>query len=197
MNKLYLAARGIVWALLKVLFPWKLSGLENLPKDGAVMLCGNHTSFLDPLLVMCCVPRQRQLHIVAKAELFQIPVLGFLLRKADMIPVKRGKSDIAAFKESLRVFRKQGMLLIFPEGTRVKPGQEIEAHTGAVVIAARADVPVMPVYIGAKKRLFRKTEIVFGEPYALEFVGKKPAPEESQQLTAELMKRIRALGEIQ
>ena len=77
----------------------------------------------------------------------------------------------------------------------MKEGKKVEPHSGAVVMAARANVPVMPVYVGKKKRLFRKTDVVFGEPYQLEFEGRKPTHEESQRMTEELMARICALGE--
>jgi 1-acyl-sn-glycerol-3-phosphate acyltransferase len=132
---------------------------------------------------------------VAKAELFKIPVLNWILKGIEIIPVKRGMSDVTSFKECLRVLRNGELLLIFPEGTRVKAGKTAAPHSGAVVMAARAGVPVMPVYIGRKKRLFRKTDVVFGEPYQLEFEGRKPTHEESQRMTEELMARICALGE--
>ena len=195
MNKLYRAVLAIVWFLMKILFPWDVSGRENIPEEGGVVLCGNHTSFLDPLLMIVGAPRKRQYRVLAKAELFKIPVFGWLLRKIEIIPVNRGKSDVSAFKESLRVLRNGNPLIIFPEGTRVKEGAEVDGHPGAVVMAARAGVPVMPVYIAPKKRIFRKNKVVYGKPYMLEFAGRKPTPEESQRLTEDLMNRIRALGE--
>lgn len=194
MNKLYAVAYAVVWVLMKLLFPWRVHGRERLP-DGGVVLCGNHTSFLDPVYVVCALGRKVQLRVMAKAELFRIPVLGFILKKAEMIPVNRGKSDVAAVKEGIRVLRNQNPLLIFPEGTRVKEGEESVAHAGAVVLAARADVPVMPIYISPKKRIFRRVDVTFGEPYRLEYSGRKPTAEENQALANELLQRIRALGE--
>ena len=195
MNKFYHVIYSILWVLAKVFYPWKAKGAENLPKSGGVVLCGNHTSFIDPILVLLSAGKNRQLHIVAKAELFNIPVLNWILKNIEVISVKRGKSDIAAFKECLRVLKNQGSLLIFPEGTRVKGGEEIDGRPGAVVMAARSGVPIVPIYIEPKKRMFRKSDVIFGEPYMLEFAGRKPTPEESHQLTEDLMIRIRALGE--
>jgi len=195
MNKFYRGVHKALCFLMRILFPWEAEGTQQVPEEGGMVLCGNHTSLLDPLFVLCCVRDKRQLHVMAKAELFRIPVLNWILRKMDMISVKRGKSDISAVKESLRVLRNGELLLIFPEGTRVKENETSEGHTGAVVIAARANVPVMPIYIERRKRMFCKTRIVFGEPYELRYSGKKPTPEESQTLTADLMRRIRALGE--
>lgn len=195
MNKFYSLVYSILWVLAGVLFPWKSKGKELIPAEGGVVLCANHTSFLDPILVLLAATKKRQMHVVAKAELFKIPVLNWILRGIGIIPVKRGMSDVASFKECLRVLRNGELLLIFPEGTRVKEGKTVEPHSGAVVMATRANVPVMPVYIGEKKRLFRKTDIVFGAPYQLEFEGRKPTHEENQRMTEKLMARIRALGE--
>lgn len=196
MNKFYSLVYSILWVLAGILFPWRAKGRELLPSEGGVVLCANHTSFLDPILVLLAATKKRQLHVVAKADLFRIPVLNWILKGIEIIPVKRGMSDVTSFKECLRVLRGGEMLLIFPEGTRVKEGQTVEPHSGAVVMAARAGVPVMPVFIGKRKRLFRKTDVVFGAPYQLEFEGRKPTHEESQRMTEELMTRIHALGEL-
>lgn len=195
MNRFYKLVYAVVWVLMKILFPWKAIGQENLPETGGVVLCGNHTSFLDPVLVLVGATRKRQIHVIAKAELFKVPVLNWILKGLEMIPVKRGMSDVSAIKEGLRVLKNGEPLLIFPEGTRVKDGQQVDAHPGAVVLAARAGVPVVPIYICKKKRLFRKNEVIFGQPYHLEFSGRKPTHEESQRLTEDLMARICALGE--
>lgn len=195
MNKVYSLVYSILWVLAGIFFPWRSKGNERIPAEGGVVLCANHTSFLDPVLVLLSATKKRQIHVVAKAELFRIPVFGRILKGIEIIPVKRGLSDVTSFKECLRVLRKGRPLLIFPEGTRVKEGETVEPHSGAVVMAARAGVPVMPVFIGRKKRLFRKTDVVFGAPYQLEFEGRKPTHEESQRITEELMTRIFALEE--
>ena len=195
MNKFYQLVYSVLWVLAKILYPWKAIGAENLPETGGVVLCANHTSFLDPIHVILGATKKRQIHVMAKVELFKIPVLNWILKGIEMIPVKRGMSDITAIKEGLRVLKNDKPLLIFPEGTRVKEGQQADAHPGAVVIAARAGVPVLTVYVDVKKRLFRKTCVVFGTPYELQFAGSKPTHEESQRLTEDLMARIRALGE--
>lgn len=195
MNKFYKFVYYILWVLAKIFYPWSVTGKENLPESGGVVLCGNHTSFIDPIHIILATSNKRQIHVMAKAELFKIPVLGAILRGIEMIPVKRGMSDISAIKEGLRVLKNDEPLLIFPEGTRVKEGQKVDAHTGAIILAARAGVPVMPVYIDVKKRIFRKTRVIFGMPYELQFSGRKPTHEDSQRLADELMSDIQALGE--
>ena len=140
MNRFYSLVHRILWVLAGILFPWRVTGRENLPQEGGVVICANHTSFLDPILILLAATKKRQIHVVAKAELFKIPVLGWILRGIEMIPVKRGMSDISAFKGCLKVLRDGAPLLIFPEGTRVKEGHKVAAHSGAVVMAARSNV---------------------------------------------------------
>lgn len=195
MNRFYKLVYAVLWGLAKVLYPWKSFGETNIPQTGGVVLCANHTSLLDPILILLAATGKRQFHVMAKAELFKIPVLNAILKGIGTIPVKRGMSDISAIKEGLRVLKNGELLLIFPEGTRVKEGQQEEAHSGAVVMASRAGVPVLPVYVGEKKRMFRKTKVVFGLPYQLEYAGRKPTHEESRALTDDLMNRIQKLGE--
>ena len=195
MNKFYKVIYGILWVLAKLFFPWESTGAQNVPESGGAVVCANHTSFLDPILLMLAATGKRQFRIIAKAELFKGPVLGWILKNMGVIPVKRGMSDISAIKEGLRVLKNGELLLIFPEGTRVREGKQAHAHPGAIVLAGRAGVPVQPVYIGAKKRMFRKTRVVFGEPYDLEFEGRKPTHDENRALKEVLMERIRALGE--
>jgi 1-acyl-sn-glycerol-3-phosphate acyltransferase len=132
---------------------------------------------------------------MAKEELMTTPVLGFILRHAGIIGVKRGKADVGAVKESLKVLKGGEKLLMFPEGTRVKEGETGEAHTGAALFATRAHVPLVPIYISPKKRWFRKTAVIFGQPYEPEYEGRKPTPEDYRRIADDLMVRIQALGE--
>ena len=194
MNKIYAVLYPLVWFYMKIFHPWKTVGVENLP-EGAALLCGNHTTAGDPLYVVCCLGRRRQVHVMAKEEIMKWPAVGFILKKAGMFGVKRGKADVAALKEALRVLKGGERLLIFPEGTRVKEGETSEAHTGAAMFSTRTGAPLVPVYIQPKKRLFRKTTVVFGEPYHPEFEGRKPTPEDYQRIADDLMARIRMLEE--
>ena len=194
MNKVYAIIYPLVWIFMRIFHPWRAVGLENLP-EGAALLCGNHTTAGDPLYVVCCLGRRRQTHVMAKEEIMKWPVVGFILKKAGIIGVKRGKADVAALKESMRVLKDGERLLIFPEGTRVREGETSEAHTGAAMFATRTGAPLLPVYIQPKKRIFRKTTVVFGKPYHPEFEGRKPTPEDYRRIADDLMARIRALGE--
>lgn len=193
-NKVYAVLYPIIWIFMKLLHPWKAVGVENIP-EGAAVICGNHTTLGDPLYVLCGMGSRRQTHVMAKAEVMKWPVIGFLLKKAGIIGVNRGKSDMAAVKECLRVLKKGEKLLMFPEGTRVKDGEDSAAHTGAAMFATRTGTPLVPVYIQTKKRRFRKTAVVFGQPYHPEFEGRKPSADDYQHIADDLLARIKALGE--
>ena len=193
-NKVYSIIYPIIWIFMKILHPWKAVGVEKIPKESAV-ICGNHTTLGDPLYVVCGMGAKRQTHVMAKAEIMKWPVVGFLLKKAGIIGVNRGKSDMAAVKECLRVLRNGEKLLMFPEGTRVKDGKVSEAQTGAAMLATRTNSPLVPVYIQPKKRRFRKTIVVFGEPYYPEFEGRKPSADDYQRIADDLLVRIKTLGE--
>ena len=193
-NKVYAVLYPIVWIFMKIFHPWKAVGVENIP-EGAALMCGNHTSLGDPLYVVCCMGSRRQTHVMAKAEIMKWPVIGFLLKKAGIFGVNRGKSDMAAIKEAMRVLRDGEKLLMFPEGTRVRGDEDVEAKVGAALFATRTGVPLLPVYIQRKKRRFRRNTVVIGEPYYPEYEGRKPSEEELQVMARELMGRVKALGE--
>ncbi|MBE6919570.1 MAG: 1-acyl-sn-glycerol-3-phosphate acyltransferase [Ruminococcaceae bacterium] len=189
--------RRIHWLLapvVRLFFPLDVRGREHLT-DEAVVLCPNHSSALDPILLACALRYDMPLRIMAKKQLMDIPVLGWFLGKMGAFGVDRGNSDIGAIKTSIRSLRDGWKLMIFPEGTRVKEGQEVDAKGGAAMIAIRSGVQMQPVFIGTKKRLFRKTKIVFGPVYAPVYTGKKGTAEEYQANVEEVMRQVKELGE--
>ena len=106
----------------------------------------------------------------------------------------RGNSDIGAVKTAISSLRDDWNLLIFPEGTRVKQPGQVTPKSGAGMMAIRAGVKMVPVFIGTAKRLFRKTVIIFGKPFAPTYTGRKGTAEEYQANTDEVMRRAYELG---
>lgn len=196
MYKLYSFVYPILWVFMRLFHPWSAQGRENLP-EGGYLLCANHSSMGDPIYVLATYPRKTQIRVLAKEELMCIPVLGFLLKKAGVIGIRRGEADVSAIKECLRVLKGNGRLLMFPEGTRVKEGENVQAHSGAAMLATRAGVPIVPVYISTRKRWFRKTRVVFGAPFHPVFEGRRPTAEDYGRISADIMDRIRALEGVQ
>ena len=195
MTKFYLIIYTLLAPLIRLLFPRRVVGLENLPEGGA-LLCANHASGWDPIIVAIALPRNSRLTVMAKDSLFKIPVLGFLLRKLGIFPVKRGESDLAAMKTALKVLHEGNRLLVFPEGTRVEGQGEVEAKGGVTVMATRTGVPMVPVYCGGKHKFLRKNTVAFGEPYIPVIAGRRPTPEENREIAGEILERIYALKEV-
>jgi 1-acyl-sn-glycerol-3-phosphate acyltransferase len=168
-------------------------GRENIP-EGSALICANHTRNSDPFFIVFALTKRVKLKIMAKEEMTRWPIVGPILSKVDlMIWVKRGKADIGAVKAALKALKGEEKLLIFPEGTR---SEEIgEGKTGAAMMAIRAGVPIIPVYVPAKKRWFRRTPIVIGEAYYPFVEERKPTLEDYRMVTKDLMQRIGKLEE--
>ena len=195
MTKFYRIIYTIVAPIIHLLFPCRTVGAENLP-EGGVLLCANHASGWDPIIIALSLPRNSRLTVMAKDQLFRIPVLGFLLRKLGIFPVKRGGNDLTAIKTAMKVLTGGNRLLVSPEGTRVEEQGEVEAKGGVTMMATRTGVPMVPVYCGGKHKFLRKTTIVFGDPYVPVIAGRRPTPDENRAIAAEILKRIYALREV-
>ena len=195
MNRFYRVVYTIIAPFIRFFFPRRVVGLENLPEGGA-LLCANHASGWDPFVIAIALPVDSRLTIMAKDSLFHIPVVGFLLRKAGIFPVKRGESDLTAMKTAIKALNGGNRLLVFPEGTRVEEQGDVEAKGGVTVMATRTGVPMIPVYCGGKHKFLRKTTIVFGEPYVPVIAGRRSTPEENRAIAAGILERIYALSEV-
>ncbi|MBD5161037.1 MAG: 1-acyl-sn-glycerol-3-phosphate acyltransferase [Oscillibacter sp.] len=195
MTKFYRIIYTIVAPFVHLLFPCRVVGMENLPEGGA-LLCANHVSGWDPIVIGLNLPRDSRLTVMAKDQLFRIPLLGPFLRKLGIFPVKRGGNDLTAMKTAIKVLSGGNRLLVFPEGTRVEERGDVEAKGGVTMLAVRTGVPMIPIYCGEKHKFLRKTTIVFGEPYIPVIAGRRPTPDENRAIAAEVLNRIYALSEV-
>ena len=187
-SALYTLARWIYSVCFYLLFRGHVEGREHIPPEGAVVLMSNHIHALDPLTVAMCVPR-RQLHFVAKKELFEKKLFSRVLRALHAIPVGRGEFDLAAMRESLAVLHAGEVLAIFPEGHRCNaPGELGELHSGSALLALRSAVPVIPVYIVAPPRLFRRQRIRIGAPIDTADLRARGVDNESATLLVQRMR---------
>lgn len=135
MNGFFVCIYYLVNLVAGILHPVTIIGRENLPEHGA-LLCPNHNSNWDPVLVALKVPVNYRLHIMAKKELFCNKVFDWVLRKLGAFPVDRGEGDIEAVKTALKAIKSGDNLLIFPEGTRVEHEGALPAKGGVAVIAS-------------------------------------------------------------
>lgn len=194
-QRTYRILRAFLAAWLRILHPViHVHGRENIP-EGPCMLCCNHSSFSDPIWVIVYGKLSRLPRIMAKQELMKLPVLGWLYRKLGAFPVDRGATDLKAVQTTLKTLREGNRVLIFPEGTRVRKGKQVEAHSGALLMANRAKVPVVPIYVSTKKHLFSRINLSFGEAYFPEYAAAKATPEELTLRSAELLEKIYAMGD--
>lgn len=191
---------AIVKLVLKVYFGIfyrvEFVSIDNVPKEGAYVLCHNHLGQMDMFFIAYRL--KRLVHFMAKIELFKNPIVGTFLRSVGAYPVKRGTGDISAIKNSLRLLANGRIIGILPEGTRTrgKEMKDIKAKPGAVLIAIKAGVPIIPVAIEGNYKLFSKVRIVYGKPYDLGLdKNKKYTGDELADITADIMKKIYSLLE--
>ena len=173
-------AKRIAVPLVRVLFPYRIVGRENIPPagSGGLILCCNHISLFDPVWLL--IGQKRHIFFMGKEEIFRRRFIAWLLRQIGVFPVSRGKGDTGALDEAEHILRAGEVMGIFPEGTRSKTGEMLRFKSGAMVLAAKTQTPVLPVCIVTKNQKvkpFRRTTVVFGEvltPQALSLTGDSP-----------------------
>ncbi len=180
--------------LVLAMFRTRIHGLGNVPAGGAV-LAGNHESYLDPVLLWSGSPRP--VAFMAKKELFCGP-LGWALVRLWAFPVDRQGADRSALAKASDTVAAGGLVGIFPEGTRRRGDETLEAHGGAAFVALRAGVPIVPVaFVGTERAWpkgrrfprFVRVDIAFGEPVDPGAFGGS-RKERVDMVTAEVMRRI-------
>jgi len=190
-------------------------GLENIPAEGGVIIVANHVTILDPITLAHAVydGARRTPSFLAKSELFKVPVVGWLLRKAGQIPVYRRTRDaVNSLREAEAAVAEGECVIIYPEGTctRDPNGWPMVAKTGVARLVLASGVPVIPVahwgsqeilrYGSKRLHLFppKKVYAVAGAPLDLSrFEGVEPTNEVLREVTDLLMTRVtELLGEI-
>ena len=188
---LYFFGRGLVKVILKPLYRFEVIGKENIPETGAVLVCSNHIDNLDPPVVGMTFPRP--VHFMAKEELFNVPVLGGILKNVRAFPVKRGMSDREALRKGINVLKEGNVLGLFPEGTRSKDGKLGKGLAGAGFFALRTQANVIPCAIIGPYKLFGKVKIVYGPPVNMESLRAEKAS--AEYVTEQIMDSIQQLLE--
>ena len=154
----YIIAKFIFLIIFKLFFRLKVTGQENIPQNGPFIIVANHSSLLDPIILGISI--KPKIIFVAAAYLFEIGWLGYLLRKANSIPVQR-ENDIKAIKQSLKILRQGRVLGIFPEGGIDRQKNNLPVRAGAAYLATKAGAPIVPIRIkGADKALPRGAKFI-------------------------------------
>ncbi|NMC57643.1 MAG: 1-acyl-sn-glycerol-3-phosphate acyltransferase [Eubacteriaceae bacterium] len=192
----YIFLSIIAKAFEKLFFNIKIQGLNTLPLGQKAILCANHTSNIDSIILM--IRCNRNIYFLAKKELFKTKFSAWFFEKLNVICVDRQGTDAAAIKKALRVLKDEKLLGIYPEGTTKKGGKQlIEPKAGALMIALAAKAPIIPVAIYGKYKFRGKVIIKAGQPiYFNEYYGQKYKTEELVQITQDrVMSKIKSMLE--
>ena len=152
--------------LLRRLYRIEVVGAERIPASGPAIVVANHESIWDPFVLGVATPRE--IHYMAKAELFRLRPLAAAMRALNAFPVERGGGDRAAIGEAARRLGRGELLGIFPQGTS-KPERQNGWHRGAARLALATGAPVVPVRLTGTRPLPRRTQvrIAVGEPISV------------------------------
>ncbi|MBA3422885.1 MAG: 1-acyl-sn-glycerol-3-phosphate acyltransferase, partial [Thermoleophilaceae bacterium] len=194
---LLLLAHLVLRPLILLLFRLGRTGREHIPARGAVLLAANHRSFLDPWLIACCA--RRPVYFMAKHELFDRRVVGWILNALGAFPVCRDESDETAMETARLLLERGEAVVVFPEGTRIRRGSLRRPRRGVGRLALETGAPVVPIAVLGSDRARRgwlirpvKIRVRCGRPLTFPQVERP-----SSRLAAELSERIWPCVELQ
>lgn len=189
------AAMAIVF---RTLIRLEIVGLQNVPRHGRLIVIGNHSSWLDPVLVGAFIPRR--IIFMGKKELTRNPIARFVIWSYGVFAIDRGNVDRSALTRTDDVMHAEGVLCMFPEGTRSRTGELRRAKAGTALVALRHNAPVLPVAIAhAYHGLFSpylrlrrpRIRITIGKPFTLPPIeGEALGKDALSQRTDEMMQRL-------
>jgi len=194
-------------ALFKLYFRWRVYNAERVPLEGAVILASNHASFLDPPLVGSGV--RRGINYLARENLFRFPVMGWVLRQWQVVPVDRDGGGAAGLRAILDRLLAGGAIILFPEGTRTRDGKLQPARSGIGLTVIKSTAPVVPVRVFGTFEAYgrhlrfprpRRVAVKYGQPMTFDELraeakscSKARLKEIYQQVADELMAAIARL----
>ncbi len=186
----YFLLKTTLGGLFLALFKYKVEGLENLPKKGKIILAGNHTGWLDTFIVQMAT--KRHLWFVTGPAAFQIPIVKYLLKYFNVLPLQFGKG-LEALDSAVTQLKKGEAVIIFPEGKLTPNGELCKFHRGVGIIAKQADCAVVPFaikggfeswkYNRKLPKLFNHIVIQFGQPY-------RDLSKDEKEIASELQNRV-------
>lgn len=188
---LYKILYNLARILFSVVYRFEYFGKDNI-KDEPYLICGNHSHNLDPIFLVFAFGSSKKMSFMAKKELFKNTLFVWLAKAVNIFPVDRGNADLSAIKNSIRMLKGGYSLMMFPEGTRVKEGEQLNAKAGVGMIAVKSGVKILPMYIGGSKKLFTKVKVIIGEPIdiAHSFSDKKPNMNDYENISQNILKEI-------
>ncbi len=190
----YFLLRYVLRIMFVVCSRYRCLDRHKLPDEGAVLVCCNHQSFLDPPLVGSAF--NRRLNFLARKTLFRNPLFGRIIASLDAIPLEQHGLGMAGLKESLRRLKRGESVVIFPEGTRSRDGEVQKLQPGFCVLARRSAVTVLPMGLDGAFDAWPRwsplprpgvIQLAVGDPIPPDVVSQL----DDAALTAEVERRIR------
>ena len=197
----YSIAHSILRVIAIIYIRLQAISVENIPEEGGVILAPNHPSDLDSFILGIAI--NRQLHTMGKEELFKKRFAGYIFRKLNAFPVKRGEVDREAVRTAIKILKEGNVIDMYPEGTVSLDGSLQEAKQGTAFIALQAEAAVVPVAIIGSFNVMSKGQrfprphkviLKFGKPlYFDEYYGKPYDKETLKIITDKIMDEIKTL----
>jgi len=186
-------ARWLCKVFCNLFFRIHVYGRENVPDKGAVVLVGNHQSYLDP--VFCGIPLKRPLYFLARSSLWKNSFFGRMISSVNTIPVKQGQADLSSMRKVISKLKEGWGVCLFPEGTRTSDGKITPFKPGFGLLCRRGGAAVVPVVIDGAfecwprhKKIFSpgRIEICYGETIPAEKVKNMSDRELAELMTVTL-----------
>lgn len=197
-NRVLNLVKWIARVYFKTFHDFQVEGLENIPKEGALLIAGNHLSNADPPAIGAFAGLVRDSRFVAKKELFEIPGLGWFFRHCNYIPVDRARQigDFGALKEVVSALENKESVIMFPEGTRSKTGQPQRPKSGIGFLVYKTGVPVLPVRIQGTFGWpwVRRIRVKFGQVMHLQKDETLEPKAQYKQFANQIMERINSIN---
>ena len=200
MDLLYHACNVAQKGTLRAFADWQVTGRENVPAVGPLIVVANHQSNFDPPLLSPSIPRR--IRFLAKDSIFKGPAIAsWFLREYGAYPLKRTGIDVGAHRWALDQLRRDGVIAVFPEGTRSRGGMK-RARPGIVRLALTTQAPILPVGITGTERLGTwlrvlnptgRITVTIGRPFTLPVIEGKPSPAVMDSLTDMVMRKVAVL----
>lgn len=183
----------VIRTLFFLYFRVRVTGLDNCPKTGALIVVANHRSGFDPPMVGALL--RRPVHFMTKVELWSYPFLPLVFKYVNAYPVKRGRPDRQAIRHSLHILSRGEIIVLFPEGHRSETGDLQEARSGVVYLAQKSGCQLLPIGITGRYGFRRTIRYTIGQPFRLDpNMDKKTAQTLVMDKIRELIRQGEAVG---
>lgn len=184
--KLYNFICGVLRFLVRIVYRFEVIGEENIPENGNIIIISNHRSFLDPVFMLAAV-KKRRIIPVAKEELFRVPILSYLIKKLEVIPINRENPGLSTIKTIISQIKSGRALGIYPEGTRAKKGEFLPAKPGVTLFMLKTKSNIVPMSVITSYIPFTRCRVVIGKTIdTSEYYNRKVSKDEYTEISQRL-----------